>query len=249
MKSEYDYLMKLLVVGPERSGKSSLMLRYADNSFHSEYLPTIGIDFKCRTLTIEGRQVKQSVWDTTGQERFRSITRSSYRGAHGTIVAFDLTSAESFGKAESFFDDLKQSGDSAIVLAGCKADLVAEREVKREDAEKMAESRGAMYLEASAKTGEGVEAVFLALARAIIQKRVPSTIPKQIPAPAPTARLSLDELKRQNKILANRLEAVQRLVTILGAEGSAMVDGIRKAIFAHPDQRVDVEPDGRVKLL
>ena len=80
---EYNYLVKILLVGNSGVGKSSVLMRFADKTFKEQYIYTIGVDFKVRTLEVNGKRVKLQIWDTAGQERFKAFTSSYYRGAHG----------------------------------------------------------------------------------------------------------------------------------------------------------------------
>uniref|UniRef100_A0A674IIW6 RAB1B, member RAS oncogene family n=1 Tax=Terrapene triunguis TaxID=2587831 RepID=A0A674IIW6_9SAUR len=91
---EYDYLFKLLLIGDSGVGKSCLLLRFADDNYTDSYISTIGVDFKIRTIELEGKTIKLQIWDTAGQERFRTITSSYYRGAHGIIIVYDVTDQE-----------------------------------------------------------------------------------------------------------------------------------------------------------
>ena len=93
---EYDYLFKILLIGDSGVGKSCLLVRFADDTYADSYINTIGVDFKIRTIDINSKTVKLQIWDTAGQERFRTITSSYYRGAHGIIIAYDITDKESF---------------------------------------------------------------------------------------------------------------------------------------------------------
>jgi len=94
----YDYLIKLLMIGDSGVGKSCLLLRFSDDSFTTSFITTIGIDFKIKTVEIEGKRVKLQIWDTAGQERFRTITTAYYRGAMGILLVYDITDEQSFFK-------------------------------------------------------------------------------------------------------------------------------------------------------
>eukprot|EP01089_Gocevia_fonbrunei_P013153 TRINITY_DN328_c0_g2_i1.p2 TRINITY_DN328_c0_g2~~TRINITY_DN328_c0_g2_i1.p2 ORF type:complete len:104 (-),score=13.90 TRINITY_DN328_c0_g2_i1:403-714(-) len=94
--THYDFLFKILIIGDSGVGKSALLLRFADDSYTESYISTIGVDFKIRTVKVDDKTVKLQIWDTAGQEKFRTIISSYYRGAHGIIVAFDTTDEVSF---------------------------------------------------------------------------------------------------------------------------------------------------------
>ncbi|KAK0832473.1 ras GTPase, partial [Friedmanniomyces endolithicus] len=96
----YDYLFKLLLIGDSGVGKSCLLLRFADDTYTESYISTIGVDFKIRTIELDGKTVKLQIWDTAGQERFRTITSSYYRGAHGICVVYDVTDMDSFNNVK-----------------------------------------------------------------------------------------------------------------------------------------------------
>merc|ERR1712159_656276 len=102
MNPEYDYLFKLLLIGDSGVGKSCLLFRFADDTYQESYISTIGVDFKIRTVELEGKTIKLQIWDTAGQERFRTITSSYYRGAHGIIVVYDVTDQESFNNVKTW---------------------------------------------------------------------------------------------------------------------------------------------------
>jgi small GTP-binding protein len=98
---DFDALYKIVLIGESNTGKTSLLLRFADNVFTEQYLCTIGVDFKTRTLTVDGRSlVKLQVWDTAGQERFRSISHAYYRNSHGCVAVYDISNRASFDHLE-----------------------------------------------------------------------------------------------------------------------------------------------------
>ena len=81
----------MLLIGSSGVGKSSLLVRFADDMFTDNFMPTIGVDFKIKTIEVDGKKIKLQIWDTAGQERFKTITASYYKGAHGIIVVYDIT--------------------------------------------------------------------------------------------------------------------------------------------------------------
>ena len=99
---KYDHLFKLLIIGDSGVGKSSLLIRFSENLFSGNHITTIGVDFKIRTIDINGEVVKLQLWDTAGHERFRTITSTYYRGAHGVVVVYDVTSGNSFANIKQY---------------------------------------------------------------------------------------------------------------------------------------------------
>ena len=94
--NDYDYLLKMLLIGDSGVGKSCLLLRFADDTYNNSYISTIGVDFKIKTFDMDNKIVKLQVWDTAGQDRFKAITTSFYRGAHGIIIVYDVTDRSTF---------------------------------------------------------------------------------------------------------------------------------------------------------
>lgn len=133
---------------------------------------TIGVEFGARMVTIDGRPIKLQIWDTAGQESFRSITRSYYRGAAGALLVYDITRRETFNHLASWLEDAKQHANPnmTIMLIGNKSDLAHRRAVSKEEGEQFAKENGLLFLEASARTAQNVEEAFIKTAAKILQK-------------------------------------------------------------------------------
>ncbi|KAM0860354.1 hypothetical protein ACQ4PT_046615 [Festuca glaucescens] len=167
--AEYDYLFKLLLIGDSSVGKSCLLLRFADDAYVDTYISTIGVDFKIRTVELDGKSVKLQIWDTAGQERFRTITSSYYRGAHGIIIVYDVTDRESFNNVKQWLSEIDRYASDSVckLLVGNKCDLVDSKVVDTEEAKAFAESLGMTFLETSAKESINVETAFLTMSSEI----------------------------------------------------------------------------------
>lgn len=128
-QADYDYIFKILLIGNSAVGKSSLLMRFADDIFTDTFLPTIGVDFKIRTIEAEGSKVKLQMWDTAGQERFKSVLTSYYKGTHGILLVFDITDKKSFTDLQEWLSEVDKYGREDLVklLIGNKKDLAAKR--------------------------------------------------------------------------------------------------------------------------
>ncbi|XP_074000246.1 RAS oncogene family member Rab35 [Rhodnius prolixus] len=172
MAREYDHLFKLLIIGDSGVGKSSLLLRFADNTFTGNYITTIGVDFKIRTMDIDGEKVKLQIWDTAGQERFRTITSTYYRGTHGVIVVYDVTSGDSFANVKRWLHEIEQNCEVVNrILVGNKNDTPDRKVVLTEDAQRFADQMAIQLFETSAKENINVEEMFLAITRQVLRTK------------------------------------------------------------------------------
>merc|ERR1712000_602867 len=156
----YKYLFKYIIVGDTAVGKSCLLLQFTDKRFQPVHDLTIGVEFGARMISLDGKQIKLQIWDTAGQESFRSITRSYYRGAAGALLVYDITRRETFEHLQSWLEDCRRYSNQNIVimLIGNKCDLGNKRAVSKEEGEAFASKNGLTFLETSAKTAENVEA-------------------------------------------------------------------------------------------
>mmetsp|Transcript_6410 Transcript_6410/g.8118 ORF Transcript_6410/g.8118 Transcript_6410/m.8118 type:complete len:204 (-) Transcript_6410:1142-1753(-) len=166
---DYDYLFKLLLIGDSGVGKSCLLLRFADDTYTESYISTIGVDFKIRTIDMDGKTIKLQIWDTAGQERFRTITSSYYRGAHGIIIVYDVTDQESFDNVKQWLNEIDRYACEKVntLLVGNKSDLTSKKVVSYEAAKEFADSVKMEFLETSAKNATNVEKAFMAMAQQI----------------------------------------------------------------------------------
>ncbi|KIY43637.1 small GTP-binding protein [Fistulina hepatica ATCC 64428] len=172
MHTEYDYLFKLLLIGDSGVGKSCLLLRFADDTYTESYISTIGVDFKIRTIELEGKTVKLQIWDTAGQERFRTITSSYYRGAYGIIVVYDVTDNDTFTNVKQWLQEIDRYASEGVnkLLVGNKSDLTSKKVVEYAVAKEFADQLGIPFLETSAKNATNVEQAFLTMAKQIKDK-------------------------------------------------------------------------------
>ncbi|CAN1127907.1 Ras-related protein RABB1c [Linum perenne] len=168
----YAYLFKYIIIGDTGVGKSCLLLQFTDKRFQPVHDLTIGVEFGARMINIDTKPIKLQIWDTAGQESFRSITRSYYRGAAGALLVYDITRRETFNHLASWLEDARQHANSnmTIMLIGNKCDLSHRRAVSAEEGEQFAKENGLVFMEASAKTAQNVEEAFINTAGKIYKK-------------------------------------------------------------------------------
>ncbi|KAJ1685219.1 hypothetical protein LUZ63_016609 [Rhynchospora breviuscula] len=154
-QQKFDYQFKIILIGSSNVGKSSLFFRFTSDSFE-ETIPTIGVDMEVKIVTMEKKKLRLEIWDTAGQEKFRTLVSSYYRGAKGIIMVYDVTKRETFTDLSKWANEIEQSStyqDCIKMLVGNKVDKESERAVTEKEGEDFAENYGYMYLECSAKTG------------------------------------------------------------------------------------------------
>ena len=173
-EQEYDYLFKLLLIGNSSVGKSSLLFRFVENVWDDSFVPTIGVDFKLKTLEVNGKKVKLQIWDTAGQERFKNITSSYYRGGNGVLVVYDITDRESFENLTSWLIEIEKNANKNVykLLIGNKCDLEDKRKVTYQEGKDFATSNGMQFIETSAKADTKVKEAFELLTQEIIKASI-----------------------------------------------------------------------------
>ncbi|KAF0042234.1 hypothetical protein F2P81_005766 [Scophthalmus maximus] len=139
MAKTYDYLFKLLLIGDSGVGKTCVLFRFSEDAFNSTFISTIGIDFKIRTIELDGKKIKLQIWDTAGQERFRTITTAYYRGAMGIMLVYDITNEKSFDNIKNWIRNIEEhaSADVERMVLGNKCDVNDKRQVSKDRGEKV----------------------------------------------------------------------------------------------------------------
>jgi len=166
----YAYLFKYIIIGDTGVGKTALLFQFTEGRFQAVHDLTIGVEFGAKTVSIDNKQIKLQIWDTAGQESFRSITRSYYREAAVALLVYDVTRRETFTHLKQWLEETRQNANSQIeiVLVGNKVDLKT-RQVSTEEGKRFAEENKLHFFETSAKTAENVKQVFTEAAKTIYE--------------------------------------------------------------------------------
>ena len=161
-KDEYDIMIKALLIGDSTVGKTSIIGKYLDKNFSDKTKNTVGIDFKNIKLKIDDENIYLQLWDTAGQEKYRSMTTSYYRGVNIIIIVFDVTNKISFEHVKDWIDNINNFAKMNVIkiLVGNKIDLNDLRVISFDDGKKIADFYSIKYYETSAKTREGIVEMF-----------------------------------------------------------------------------------------
>ncbi|KAI0233469.1 Ras-related protein Rab-8A [Lamellibrachia satsuma] len=168
--------------------------KFSEDAFNSTFISTIGIDFKIRTIEMDGKKIKLQIWDTAGQERFRTITTAYYRGAMGIMLVYDITNEKSFENIQNWIRNIDEhaSTDVEKMILGNKCDMNERRQVSKERGEALAVEHGIKFVETSAKNSINVEEAFFTLARDIKAK-----MDRKLEASNPSNKISGQNLKSE----------------------------------------------------
>ncbi|MBN3304976.1 RAB15 protein, partial [Amia calva] len=171
MAKQYDVLFRLLLLGDSGVGKTCLLCRFTDNEFHSSHISTIGVDFKMKTLEVDGIKVRIQIWDTAGQERYQTITKQYYRRAQGIFLVYDITSERSFQHIMKWVSDVDEYAPEKVqkILIGNKSDEEEKRQVATEQGDKLAKTYGMDFFETSACTNYNIKESFTRLTELVLQ--------------------------------------------------------------------------------
>eukprot|EP01080_Neovahlkampfia_damariscottae_P005099 gene5099-8698_t len=168
----YHYLFKYIIIGDSGVGKSALLLQFTDKRFQPNYDVTIGVEFGTRSIELSNQKIKLQIWDTAGQENFKSITRSYYRGSAGALLVYDITRRDTFQNVKNWLEDAQQYSAKTMIttLIGNKSDLEKLRAVSYEEGENFAKKHGMQFVECSAKSSTNVDQAFKSTAIRIYDK-------------------------------------------------------------------------------
>jgi small GTP-binding protein len=166
------YLLKFIIIGDSAVGKSNMLLRYIHDRFNEDFHSTIGVEFGAKNIQIDGKVFRIQIWDTAGQETFRSITRAYYKNSVCAFVVYDISNRATFDNIKSWVEDCKRLSPKTVlmVLVGNKIDLEERREVSYNEGSIFAQKNGMLFFECSAKTGNNVEQIFMESTREIYKR-------------------------------------------------------------------------------
>lgn len=173
---EYDELFKVVLVGNSGVGKSKLLARFTKDEFVQDSKATIGIEFAHKDIHIQNQLIRAQIWDTGGQERYRSITAVYYRDAVGALLVYDVSNRKSFNDLDRWLKEVRTATgeETRVLVVGNKSDLSSAREVSLEEAARYAETNGLKVIETSAKDSSNVQEAFLGVLNDIFSKHRPS---------------------------------------------------------------------------
>jgi len=171
-KEKIKYIFKYIIIGNAAVGKSNICFRYTKGEFNEKYQVTINLDFTYKNIKIDDYDCRIQIWDTVGQECFKSVSRGYYKNSVCALVVYDITNRDSFNNVLSWIDEVKKNGPNTItlVLVGNKSDLNDKRVISIEEGENFATNNNMPFYETSALTGDNINKLFEDTVKHIIDK-------------------------------------------------------------------------------
>ena len=192
--------LKILILGDSSVGKTSLLLQYADGYFPTIYVATIGIEYKVKKININGADINLQIWDTAGEERFRSITQNYMKGADGILYVYDITQKSSFDNLKTWIRQSEEITEGfKKIIVGNKSDLENERRIQKETVQKFCDERNIKGIEVSAKAGTKVSEAFETLAKLIIGDKSKDEIIRKYTTLNKERGLTIQKQKKKKK--------------------------------------------------
>ena len=168
----FDMIFKIILIGDSGVGKTNILSKFIKNEFEERLKPTVGVEFGSKNFTIDGYLVKAQIWDTAGEERYRSITSAYYKGAKGCLLVYSITDRRSFDNIDKWIEQLKGNSDEdlCIILVGNKIDIEDFVDVKTEEGMEKAKSLNIPFMETSALNNQNIDKVFQKLIEEVYEK-------------------------------------------------------------------------------
>lgn len=169
-KNKFDSV-KILLLGNSSVGKTSILIKFSENRFEENYVATVGLNYVVKKIQVnQTESIKMQIWDTSGEERFKSIAKNFYRGAQGVFLVYDITDKQSFIDVKEWITQIKENSDNEdiiIILIGNKSDLEKKRKVTPAEGEELSKENNIHFFETSAKKGNNIQEVFTCIAEDI----------------------------------------------------------------------------------
>ena len=168
--SDFDYTIKILVVGDSTVGKTNFIRMFIENKFYQNYMTTSGIDLKTSNIEIKNKKIRVQLWDTAGQEKYRAITTNLFLKVQGVLLVYDLTNEESFDNLKSWVKLIKDEcgKQMQMLIVGNKNDLDEQRVIDKNIASEYAKEEKLEYIETSSKTGDNVQKAITMLCEKVL---------------------------------------------------------------------------------
>ena len=171
--------LKILLIGDTSVGKTCMILKYIDNNFPETHIATIGVEYKSKTIYTDKYKIILNIWDTSGQERFKSITKSFFINANGALFVYDITNFKSFENVKNWIKESEMYGKFDSIVCGNKVDLDSQRAIKFDTLKEFGIKQKIPVIETSAKTGDNIDKAFKMIVDQILKGRSDEEIRKE----------------------------------------------------------------------